>query len=83
MLGAEVDFISFLVRRYFGNAAFGQLYGIAFGLFLLGSGTGPLILSSSFDRTGGYVPGLIAFTALSLVVVGLALAMPRYARPAD
>ena len=79
-LGAEVDFISFLVRRYFERAAFGQLYGIAFGLFLLGSGTGPLIMGTSFDRAGGYGPGLIMFAALAVVVVVLALAMPRYDR---
>lgn len=82
VVGAEVDFISFLVRRYFDQALFGRLYGIAFGLYLLGVGTGPLALGASFDHLGGYIPGLLGFAAVTLVVVALAAAMPAYARPA-
>ena len=33
---AEVDIISFLIRRYFGPAPFGRLYSVAFAAFLLG-----------------------------------------------
>lgn len=78
-VGAEVDLVSFLVRRYFDPAAFGRLYGIAFGLFILGSGNGPVLLGWSFDRLGGYRPGLLLFSALALVVAALAFAMPAYA----
>ena len=78
-VGAEVDFISFLVRRYFDQAVFGRLYGIAFGLFILGSGTGPLLLSASYDHLGGYKPGLLFFVLLTLTACGLAFALPKYA----
>ena len=81
-IGAEVDFVSFLVRRYFGQAAFGRLYGVAFGLYILGTAVGPVTLASSFDRLGGYRPGLVLFAALGLLAAALALAMPRYAAPA-
>ena len=77
-VGAEVDFISFLIRRYFDQAAFGRLYGIAFGLFIIGSGTGPVVLSASYDRLGGYKPGLMLFTLLTVIGCALALALPRY-----
>ena len=80
-IGAEVDFVSYLVRRYFDQAAFGRLYGIAFGLYILGTGIGPVLLGASFDRLGGYRPGLLLFTALGLVAAAAALALPRYAMP--
>ena len=79
-IGAEVDFVSFLVRRYF-QAAFGRLYGIAFGLYILGAAIGPVFLGASFDRLGGYRTGLLAFAALGLIAAVAALAMPRDATP--
>ena len=80
-IGAEVDFVSFLVRRYFDQAAFGRLYGIAFGLYILGTAIGPVFLGASFDHGGGYRLGLLVFTVLGLVAAGAALAMPRYSTP--
>jgi len=80
-IGAEVDFISYLVRRYFDQAAFGRLYGIAFGLYILGTALGPIMLGYSFDHLGGYRPGLLLFAVLGLVAAAAALAMPRYAAP--
>ena len=80
-IGAEVDFVSYLVRRYFDQAAFGRLYGIAFGLYILGTGIGPVLLGWSFDRLGGYQPGLLLFAALGLVAAASAVALPRYAMP--
>jgi MFS family permease len=78
VVGAEVDFISFLVRRYFDPQIFGRLYGIAFGLFIVGSGTGPLLLGATVDHSGGYRLGLILFAALGLIVALVALALPAY-----
>lgn len=78
VLGAEVDFTAFLVRRYFGSAAFGRLYGIAFGTFSLGVGTGPLLMGLSFDRLGSYRPGLWLFVGFSTVAAITSLAMPKY-----
>ncbi len=80
-IGAEVDFISFLVRRYFEQAAFGRLYGIAFGLYILGTAIGPVSLGASFDHLGGYRSGLLVFAVLGLAAAAAALAMPRYAAP--
>jgi len=80
-IGAEVDFVSYLVRRYFDPGAFGRLYGIAFGLYILGTGIGPILLGASFDRLGGYRPGLLLFTALGLLATALALLLPRYPVP--
>ena len=79
VIGAEVDFTAFFVRRYFGEAVFGQLYGLVFfGIFLLGSGTGPVLASASFDRFGSYQPGALLFAAASVVIVALTFALPAY-----
>ncbi len=81
VLGAEVDFTAYLVRRYFGSAAFSRLYGVTFGIFALAVGVGPLLLGISFDRWGGYNPGLLLFVALSLVAAVATFAMPPYSKP--
>jgi MFS family permease len=83
VVGAEVDFLSFLVKRYFADAAYGRLYGIAFGVFMLGVGTGPLALGASFDHLGGYRPGLLLFTAMGILVTAAAFALPAYVYQAD
>ena len=80
VVGAEVDFTAFFVRRYFGNAAFGRLYGLTFGLFIVGSGTGPVLMSAIYDRFGTYQTGALLFAAASAGVALLALAMPDYER---
>ena len=77
VVGAEVDFSAFFVRRYFGQAAFSRLYGVAFGVFLVGSGTGPVLASASFDHFGSYRPGALLFAAGAVLVVLLTLAMPK------
>jgi len=83
VMGAEVDFTAFLVRRYFGDAVFSRLYGVAFGLFALGTGIGPLLLGMSFDRMGGYNPGLLLFVAFSLFAAIFTFAMPPYSRAGE
>ena len=77
-IGGEVDFAGFLIRRHFPAAVFGRLYGLLFLVFTLGTGTGPIVMGLSFDRLGGYRPGLLLFAALGVVAGATALAIPRY-----
>ena len=81
IVGAEVDFTVFSIRRYFGQAVFGRLYGVAFGIFLIGSGTGPVLASASFDHFVSYRPGALLLAAGALVVVLLTFAMPGLPNP--
>jgi len=69
-LGAELDFMSYLLSRYFGLRAYAQLYGYMYGLFALGSALGPLFMGYVYQSQGTYVPALwtlCILTALALV----------------
>ena len=79
--GAEVDFISFLVRRYYGAAAFGRLYAIAFASFVLGPGA--ILIGRTYDHYHSYRPGLLVCVGISLLGGALALALPAYESPAS
>lgn len=65
-IGAEGDFIPFIVRRYFGMRSFGAIYGTLFGVYALGGVTGPIAFGLSYDRMGSYIP---AFAAASVACV--------------
>ena len=79
VVGAEIDFISFLLRMYFGTAAFGRLYAVAFAAFALGPGAA--LIGYSFDHFHTYLPGLSLFACFSIVAAILAFAMPSYQHP--
>lgn len=70
-MGAEGDLIAYLVSRYFGLRAFGEIYGYAFAAFTLGGVIGPLLMGMSFDSTGSYRPALGVFTVTTLLAAGL------------
>ncbi|KAF1021949.1 MAG: putative MFS-type transporter YhjX [Paracidovorax wautersii] len=70
-LGAEVDLIAFMQSRYFGQRAFGEIYGYFFAIFMLGSGLGPFLMGQAYRLTGGYAPFLMASLVGLLVACGL------------
>ena len=70
-VGAEVDLIGYLVARYFGIHAYGQIYGRQYSTFLIATGLSPVILGAVRDATGTYTASL--FTAAAFMVVSAAL----------
>lgn len=69
-LGTEIDLIAFLVSRYLGQRAFGQIYGYCFMVFGLGSSFGRFLGGYVYDLAGSYNPALIgAGIALLIAVV--------------
>jgi len=70
-MGAEGDLIAYLTSRYFGLKAFGELYGYAFGIFVLAGACGALLMGIGFDRTGSYTVPLLGF--LTAIVVAIVL----------
>ena len=79
LLGAEFDVLAFLIKRYYGNVAYGRVYGVIFGVFYLGSGIGiwglPKIreLSGNNYDNGLYVAAVILFASAILMSF-----MPKY-----
>ena len=80
LLGAEFDVLAFLIKRYYGNVAYGRVYGVIFGVFYLGSAVGiwglPKLRELSADLS--YDNGLYAAAVILLVSAVLMAFMPKY-----
>ncbi len=80
LLGAEFDVLAFLIKRYYGNVAYGRIYGVIFGVFYLGSAVGiyglPKLRELSADLS--YDNGLYAAAAILFVSAILMAFMPKY-----
>lgn len=80
MLGAEFDVLAFLIKRYYGNLAYGRVYGVVFGVFYLGSALGiwglPKLREMSADLS--YDNGLYVAAAILTAAAILMLFMPKY-----
>ena len=77
-LGAEGDIVPYVVSRYFGLRAFGEIYGYAFTAFTLGGVIGPLLMGVSFDSTGSYRLVLGGFVVATLTAAGLMARLGPY-----
>ena len=78
LLGAEFDVLAFLIKRYFGNVAYGRLYGVIFGVFYLGSGLGIVGLAAIRQAFGSYDAGLFMAAGILLSCVVLTAFFPDY-----
>jgi MFS family permease len=65
-IGAEGDVMAYLVSRYFGLKAFGEIYAYVLAIYTLGAVAGPLLMGLSFDSSGSYQSALIPFLFLTL-----------------
>lgn len=78
LLGAEFDVLAFLIKRYYGNLAYGKAYGVIFGVFYLGSGLGITTLAWMRQLTGSYDTGMYASAAILVSSAFLLLMLPQY-----
>ena len=69
--GSEISEIAYIVSRYFGPKAFGQIYGVMFAAFQLGSAMGAYAMGRYFDSAGNYINAL--WLVAVLVAVGIVL----------
>lgn len=77
-MGAEMDMLAFLTSRYFGVENFGQVYGILFTSFLIGTSLGPVAYGLAFDSMGSYIWVLIISIVLMLASAVATALLPRY-----
>ena len=63
LIGAEIDVLGFVVKRYFGLGRYGLLYGILFAAFQLGGAIGVLAIGGMRDASGSYSGGLAVLAA--------------------
>ena len=68
-VGAEFDFMSYLVSRYLGRVAYGRIFSLLYGVFSLGGGLGPLLMGYLHDNRGNYDLALAILCANSIVAI--------------
>jgi len=64
--GSEISEIAYICSRYFGQQAFGQIYGIMFAAFQLGSAFGAPLMGLYYDHAGDYIGALWLVAAIVL-----------------
>ncbi len=78
-VGAEYDILPFIISRYFGTKAFGELVGYGFLSFTLGTGAlGPLIMGNSYTMLGSYNYALGVFAIFLLLSAILLVSIGPY-----
>ena len=77
-MGAEIDMLAFLTGRYFGVENFGQVYGILFTSFLIGTSVGPVAYGMTYETMGSYIWMLVVSIVLMLASAVLTILLPRY-----
>jgi len=74
--GAEIDLLAYLTARFFGQRAYGAIYGWQYSVFALGYGFSPFLVGLIRDSAGTYQPallasgGLMAAAALAALTLG-------------
>lgn len=82
-IGADIDLLPFLISRYFGVRHFAEIYGLLFGIFLIGNAIGPAVLGFTFDATGSYDLALYVFEPLLVVACFLLMRLGPYVYPSE
>lgn len=70
LLGAEIDILGFVVKRYFGLKRYGVVYGGLFAVFQLGGAIGVLLFGELRERSGDYGSALTGL-AFACATAGL------------
>jgi MFS family permease len=78
LLGAEFDVLAFLIKRYYGNVAYGRIYGVIFGVFYLGSGLGIAGIAWFRQTFGNYDNGLFVAAGILVASAVLMVLLPDY-----
>jgi cyanate permease len=77
-MGAEVESMAYMMSRYFGLAAFGTSYGVAFGAFMISGSAGVLLMGAGYDRFHSYTVPLASFCVAMLLTTILLTRLGPY-----
>lgn len=80
--GAELDLLAFLTARYFGQRAYGAIYGWQYSIFALGYGLSPFVIGRLRDSFGNYDIALLGSAGLMIPSAIALLALGHSGRPA-
>lgn len=78
LLGAEFDVLAFLIKRYYGNLAYGKAYGVIFAMFYLGSSLGITALAWLRQHFGSYDEGMFVAAGILVASAILLAWLPQY-----
>src|SRR3546814_1152671 len=73
--GAEIDLLAYLTARFFGQRAYGAIYGWQYSIFALGYGFSPFVVGRLRDASGNYQAALLGSAVLMGVAAVAALAL--------
>ena len=79
-MGSEGDIIPYLVGRYFGLRAFGEVYGYVLSIYTVGAMLGPIIMGINYDWRGSYQVTLGVFFVITLASAVLMSQLGPYRR---
>jgi predicted MFS family arabinose efflux permease len=77
-LGAELDIIAYLTRRYFGSRRYSEIFGGVYVAFAVGVGLAAPIWGALHDQSGSYTPHLIGSIIVIIAANLMILALGRY-----
>ena len=77
-MGAEVETMAYMMSRYFGLAAFGTSYGVAFAAFMISGSVGVLLMGAGYDRFHSYTVPLGSFCVAMVLTVILLTRLGQY-----
>ncbi len=77
-IGAELDLVGDLTKRYFGLARFGRIYGILYGVVLVAMAASQIGYGLLADATGSYEIAVWGAAAMLMLSAFLFLALPSY-----
>lgn len=76
--GAESTIGPYLISRYFGQRAFGQLQGLTLGVGILVMSVVPIVVQAAREQTSSYNGPLLGLIIASAIAFVLVYFMPRY-----
>src|SRR5205814_6134704 len=81
-VGTEIDFLAFIVSRYYERAAFTTIFALFFAIYSLGATAGPPLFAWMLQASGAYGLGLQVLAGVTFLLRLLMFTLPRYeARP--